>query len=253
MSWCWGESRQVGARSHRLPLGAGAGAPSSWAGWGAGREGGLAALGLDAGGIGPAARTGSEVAWGCPQRGHLQPAPPWPRLAPGQPMRRPTRGGGAVATGVHTASLQPCSGRGQGGDPTRGGCGATSPVAVATVGSVWQWPVAPSPARCARRHASAPLVSLARGQLTPGERTWEGGLGWGRPLSPPRSCGAARRQPQGVAPSRKSGRLRLAVRHRGHYLNTVPSPCGRTGRRGYVASGPRFLWKVELRPLGACG
>lgn len=64
MSWCWGESRQVGARSHRLPLGAGAGAPSSWAGWGAGREGGLAALGLDAGGIGPAARTGSEVAWG---------------------------------------------------------------------------------------------------------------------------------------------------------------------------------------------
>lgn len=64
MSWCWGESRQVGARSHRLPLGAGAGAPSSWAGWGAGREGGLTALGLDAGGMGPAARTGSEVAWG---------------------------------------------------------------------------------------------------------------------------------------------------------------------------------------------
>lgn len=42
MSWCWGESRQVGARSHRLPLGAGVEAPSSWAGWGAGREGGLA-------------------------------------------------------------------------------------------------------------------------------------------------------------------------------------------------------------------
>lgn len=116
MSWCWGESRQVGAWSHRLPGGSWRGGPCPGQDGELGQEGGLTALGLDVGDIGPAARGGSEVA-GAGQglrgtRGPLltQGLHTWPRETPGSSLWGREVGGATAPTavrGVWTAQRFP--------------------------------------------------------------------------------------------------------------------------------------------------